>query len=153
MVADVLPWNNGDARAANDIVRLNTLIAAIAVERDVPLLIRDTVRDFVAQEIKPVVLKSERLEALDRSLPRLFGVAGLMPEARRLDGAAMGPDQQPILGHSAQVAPQGDLGRAEDLGHLRHGDHASRADALRYQAPPLDREHSPDGTPSIIFDQ
>jgi lysophospholipase L1-like esterase len=29
-VADVLPWNNGDGRAANDIVRLNLLIAAIA---------------------------------------------------------------------------------------------------------------------------
>jgi alkylation response protein AidB-like acyl-CoA dehydrogenase len=31
--------------------------------------IRDTVRDFVAQEIKPLALKPERLEALDRSLP------------------------------------------------------------------------------------
>jgi alkylation response protein AidB-like acyl-CoA dehydrogenase len=31
--------------------------------------IRDTVRDFVAQEIKPFALKPERMEALDRSLP------------------------------------------------------------------------------------
>jgi alkylation response protein AidB-like acyl-CoA dehydrogenase len=31
--------------------------------------IRDTVRDFVRQEIKPGALKPERLEALDRSLP------------------------------------------------------------------------------------
>ncbi|MFL5067017.1 MAG: acyl-CoA dehydrogenase family protein [Xanthobacteraceae bacterium] len=31
--------------------------------------IRDTVRDFVLQEIKPLALKPERLEALDRSLP------------------------------------------------------------------------------------
>jgi alkylation response protein AidB-like acyl-CoA dehydrogenase len=31
--------------------------------------IRDTVRDFVAREIKPFAVKSERLEALDRSLP------------------------------------------------------------------------------------
>jgi alkylation response protein AidB-like acyl-CoA dehydrogenase len=33
------------------------------------LEIRDTVRDFVAQEIKPWAIKSERLEALDRTLP------------------------------------------------------------------------------------
>ncbi len=32
------------------------------------LEIRDTVRDFVAQEIKPVALKAERLDACDRSL-------------------------------------------------------------------------------------
>jgi alkylation response protein AidB-like acyl-CoA dehydrogenase len=31
--------------------------------------IRDTVRDFVAREIRPFAAKSERLEALDRSLP------------------------------------------------------------------------------------
>jgi alkylation response protein AidB-like acyl-CoA dehydrogenase len=33
------------------------------------LEIRDMVRDFVAQEIKPVALKSDRLDAADRSLP------------------------------------------------------------------------------------
>src|SRR5437773_10488762 len=33
------------------------------------LEIRDTVRDFVEREIKPVCLKAERLEALDRRLP------------------------------------------------------------------------------------
>jgi alkylation response protein AidB-like acyl-CoA dehydrogenase len=33
------------------------------------LEIRDTVRDFVAQEIKPFAEKPERMEALDRSLP------------------------------------------------------------------------------------
>ena len=32
------------------------------------LEIRDTVRDFVAQEIKPLGIKPERLEALDRRL-------------------------------------------------------------------------------------
>lgn len=36
-IADVLPWNNGDGRAANDIARLNTLIRAIAEGQDVPL--------------------------------------------------------------------------------------------------------------------
>jgi lysophospholipase L1-like esterase len=35
-VADVLPWNNGDGRAANDIARLNSLIRAIAEGQDVP---------------------------------------------------------------------------------------------------------------------
>src|SRR5262245_46771062 len=33
------------------------------------LEIRDTVREFGAQKIKPVVLKSERLDARDRTLP------------------------------------------------------------------------------------
>jgi alkylation response protein AidB-like acyl-CoA dehydrogenase len=33
------------------------------------LEIRDTVRDFVAQEIKPYAIRPERLEALDRSVP------------------------------------------------------------------------------------
>ncbi len=33
------------------------------------LEIRDTVRDFGAQKVKPVVLKSDRLDACDRSLP------------------------------------------------------------------------------------
>src|SRR5215468_8544354 len=33
------------------------------------LEIRDTVRDFVAQEIRPVVLKADRLDAGDRRLP------------------------------------------------------------------------------------
>ena len=33
------------------------------------LEIRDTVRDFVTREIKPVALKAERLDLRDRSLP------------------------------------------------------------------------------------
>ena len=46
LLADVLPWNNGDARAAADIARLNTLIAAIADEHGVPLLrFHDTLAD------------------------------------------------------------------------------------------------------------
>jgi lysophospholipase L1-like esterase len=38
MLADVLPWDNGDRRAARDIERLNALIAAIARQERVPLL-------------------------------------------------------------------------------------------------------------------
>jgi lysophospholipase L1-like esterase len=37
-IADVLPWNNGDSRAAADIDRLNELIRSIAEGQDVPLL-------------------------------------------------------------------------------------------------------------------
>ena len=45
-LVDVLPWNNGDGRAANDIVRLNTLIAAVAEGLGVPLLpFHDTLAD------------------------------------------------------------------------------------------------------------
>src|SRR6185437_9967483 len=46
VLVDVLPWNNGDGRAANDIARLNTLIAAIADGLGVPLLpFHDTLAD------------------------------------------------------------------------------------------------------------
>jgi acyl-CoA thioesterase I len=46
VVADVLPWNNGDARAAQDIARLNQLVQAIADGLDVPLLpFHDTLAD------------------------------------------------------------------------------------------------------------
>jgi lysophospholipase L1-like esterase len=46
VLADVLPWNNGDGRAANDIKRLNALIAAIADGLGVPLLpFHDTLVD------------------------------------------------------------------------------------------------------------
>ena len=38
VVADVLPWNNGDGRAADDIVRLNRLIVGLACGLEVPQL-------------------------------------------------------------------------------------------------------------------
>jgi lysophospholipase L1-like esterase len=45
-IANVLPWNNGDARAAQDIGRLNELVAAVAAERDIPLYpFHDTLAD------------------------------------------------------------------------------------------------------------
>ena len=43
------------------------------------LEIRDTVREFVAREIKPVVLKADRLDVRDRTLPM-----HLLEEASRL---------------------------------------------------------------------
>ena len=45
-LADVLPWNNGDGRAANDIARLNVLVRALAEGLGVPLLpFHDTLVD------------------------------------------------------------------------------------------------------------
>jgi lysophospholipase L1-like esterase len=45
-LADVLPWNNGDARAATEILRLNELIRGLADELGVPLLpFHDTLAD------------------------------------------------------------------------------------------------------------
>jgi lysophospholipase L1-like esterase len=45
-LTDVLPWSNGDGRAANDIARLNTLIRVIADGLGVPLIpFHDTLVD------------------------------------------------------------------------------------------------------------
>jgi lysophospholipase L1-like esterase len=45
-VADVLPWNNGDAAAAKDIVRLNERIRELATAAGVPVLaFHDTLAD------------------------------------------------------------------------------------------------------------
>jgi len=45
-VTDVLPWNNGDERAAEDIERLNALIRQLAATADATLLpFRDTLAD------------------------------------------------------------------------------------------------------------
>ncbi len=45
-LADVLPWNNGGGRAANDIARLNALVTALADGLGVPLLpFHDTLVD------------------------------------------------------------------------------------------------------------
>lgn len=45
-LADVLPWNNGDRRAAADIESLNLLVAALAERTGVPLLrFHDTLVD------------------------------------------------------------------------------------------------------------
>jgi len=45
-LADVLPWNNGDERAAHDVVRLNALLVSIACGLVIPLLpFNDTLAD------------------------------------------------------------------------------------------------------------
>jgi lysophospholipase L1-like esterase len=46
-LADVLPWNNGDTRAAEDIIRLNQLVHALAERLGVPLFpFHDTLVDL-----------------------------------------------------------------------------------------------------------
>jgi lysophospholipase L1-like esterase len=55
-VADVLPWNNGDARAAKDITRLNQLLRAVADGLDVPLL---PFHDTLADPQKPYRMRDE----------------------------------------------------------------------------------------------
>ena len=55
VLADVLPWNNGDGRAANDIARLNALVVAVAEGLGLPLLpFHDTLVDpELPQRMRP----------------------------------------------------------------------------------------------------
>jgi lysophospholipase L1-like esterase len=55
-VADVLPWNNGDARAAKDITRLNQLLRALADGLGVPVL---PFHDTLADPQKPHRMRDE----------------------------------------------------------------------------------------------
>ena len=55
-LADVLPWNNGDGRTANDIARLNALIAAVATGAGVPLL---PFHDTLVDETRPHRMRDE----------------------------------------------------------------------------------------------
>ena len=55
-LADVLPWSNGDARAANAIVRLNTLIRAVADGLGVPLL---TFHDTLVDPAQPQRMRGD----------------------------------------------------------------------------------------------
>jgi lysophospholipase L1-like esterase len=75
MLTDVLPWNNGDRRAARDIERLNELIAGIGSDEHVPLLrfnaaLRDPRRpdrmraDLTSDGDHPSVAGYKRLGAL-----------------------------------------------------------------------------------------
>jgi lysophospholipase L1-like esterase len=53
-IANTLPWNNGDARAAQDIARLNVLVVAIAAELGVPLYpFNETLADQAQQHRMP----------------------------------------------------------------------------------------------------
>jgi lysophospholipase L1-like esterase len=55
-LADVLPWNNGNARAAEDITRLNQLVRALADGLGVPLL---PFHDTLADPQKPHRMRDE----------------------------------------------------------------------------------------------
>ncbi|HEY2531969.1 MAG TPA: acyl-CoA dehydrogenase family protein [Xanthobacteraceae bacterium] len=96
------------------------------------LEIRDTVRDFVAREIKPVVLKAERLDACDRRLPmELLDKAsqmGLRSLALSEDLGGVGADHltccivtEELAAGDADIAAT--LAETSRLGHLLF-DHA-----------------------------
>ena len=55
-LVDVLPWNNGDARASEDIVRLNELVRSIAEGLGVPLY---PFHDTLADPEQPHRMRSE----------------------------------------------------------------------------------------------
>jgi len=55
-LADVLPWNNGDARASEDIARLNELVRSIAEGLGVPLY---PFHDTLADPEQPHRMRSE----------------------------------------------------------------------------------------------
>ncbi len=82
-LADVLPWNNGDRRAAADIESLNLLVAALAERTGVPLLpFHDTLvdpdrptrmrDDWTDDGNHPSVEGHRRLGELAFRLPELF---------------------------------------------------------------------------------
>ena len=80
-VADVLPWNGGDPRAAASIDELNSLIAAIAAEERVPRLpFHDTLRD----RERPGHMRDEWTDDLDHpnvaGYRRLGELAFLLPD-------------------------------------------------------------------------
>ncbi|HZS24198.1 MAG TPA: GDSL-type esterase/lipase family protein [Gaiellaceae bacterium] len=56
VLVDVLPWNNGDGRSANEIVRLNTLVGAIAGGLGVPLV---SFHDVLADPERPHRMRDE----------------------------------------------------------------------------------------------
>jgi lysophospholipase L1-like esterase len=55
-LVDVLPWNNGDAGAANEIARLNGLIRAIAENVGVPLF---SFNETLADPARPSRMRDE----------------------------------------------------------------------------------------------
>jgi lysophospholipase L1-like esterase len=67
-LVDVLPWNNGDGRAANDIARLNALLRSIADGIGVPLL---PFHDTLVDEARPQRMRDEWTE--DGAHPSLEG--------------------------------------------------------------------------------
>jgi lysophospholipase L1-like esterase len=75
-VADVLPWNNGDERAAQDIVRLNGLIRQLAV----PLL---PFHDTLADPADPTRIRDDLTD--DGDHPSIEGHRLLGEQAFRLD--------------------------------------------------------------------
>src|SRR5262245_35139312 len=92
------------------------------------LEIRDTVRDFVTRRVKPVMLKPERLEALDRRLP-----PDLLDQASRLGLRTLALSED--LGGAAAAARTCGIGG----GGLRAGVPATAAGPGKPPRPPPPR--------------
>ena len=94
------------------------------------LEIRDTVRDFVTQEVKPVVLKADRLDACDRRLPMAVldkaSQLGLRTLALAEDQGGAGADHltccivtEELAAGDADIAAT--LAETSRLGHILFG--------------------------------
>ncbi len=104
------------------------------------LEIRDTVRDFVRRELKPVVLKADRLDACDRRLPMALldqaSQLGLRTLALAEDHGGAGADQltcaivtEELAAGDADIAAT--LAETARLGHLLFGRAMSAAQRHR----------------------
>src|SRR6266545_7221431 len=111
-LADVLPWNNGDARAANDIVWLNILVSAIAegTERAAAAVSRHA-GGSGAPRTHVRRLDGRRRPSVDRRTPPARR-ARVPPARGTLDGdelvadAAHGDDTGGIAGVGLELPPQ-----------------------------------------------
>jgi len=78
-IADVLPWNNGDSRAAADIDKLNELIRSIAEGQDVPLF---RFNDALADPSRPTRMRETLTDDGDHPSVeghRLLGERAFLP--------------------------------------------------------------------------
>ena len=78
-IADVLPWNNGDSRAAGDIYKLNELIRSIAEGQDVPLF---RFNDALADPSRPTRMRETLTDDGDHPSVeghRLLGERAFLP--------------------------------------------------------------------------
>ena len=114
------------------------------------LEIRDTVRDFVTQEVKPVVLKADRLDACDRRLPMALldktSQLGLRTLALAEDHGGAGADQltcaivtEELAVGDADIAAT--FAETSRLGHLLFGRAMTPAQRDRWLPPFVDNHH------------
>ena len=111
------------------------------------LEIRDTVRDFVTQEVKPVMLKADRLDACDRRLPMALldktSQLGLRTLSLAEDHGGAGADQltcaivtEELAVGDADIAAT--FAETSRLGHLLFGRAMTAAQRNRWLPPFVD---------------